>query len=150
MSERTTSVEGWEIVDAADGRRWLGHVTDRKDGMVQFDKALEAWPYATTAVVVPVAAPMVPAILSGKRAEPQAQLGIQNVLSAPCDFSTPMKLPFIPPWTVYGVVAGCPLSAYPKELQQTFLSIIQDVENKCAQANKDAARVSLHAVEKRH
>ena len=145
MSERTKSVEGWVLVDAADGRRWLGLVSkdDSVDGKIVFLKALELWPYSTSAVVVPV---MDQASVISKR-QPQASLSIQNVASDACAFATPMKLPFMAPWTIYAPAGSCPATAYPKELQDVLLGIIHQIEEGCEKLLRDMNRTKPRLVD---
>lgn len=151
MTDKTKTIDGWEIHDSIDGRRWLGHVAEREDTegaqIVRFDRCMEMWPWSHSAVAVPQAVQDPRSVLSRNSQPPQMQIVIQNVEGPAFNFTPPFKMPFLPPWTIRSV-GGCPLSAYPEILQASFLEHIQGIEEAVEKALRDAARTKtkLNAV----
>lgn len=58
LPDRINSLEGWQIVDSIDGRRFVGHVEDESTDdlgrtWIRFSKCVEINPVSTTAMLVP-------------------------------------------------------------------------------------------------
>ena len=139
LPDRINSLEGWQIVDSIDGRRFVGHVEDEyTDDLgrtwIRFSKCVEINPVSTTAMLVPQGPnPLDP------RGQPG--LGIQQVASDAGAFSTPLSMPCLPPWTTQKV-GGCKVMALPGVWRDGLLKTLQGLEARLRGVVKDAERAA--------
>ena len=144
-ADRTQSLDAWEIVDAADGRRWLGCVEEKVevDGIVRkvrFSKSLEYWPLATTAIAVPQM--QQPNPLAMRQQAPQMGLAIQNVQSDASTFSPPLGQAHLPPWTLYNPAGSVACKDLSPIIRDSLLKGVQGIEAAIEKALHDLKRTN--------
>jgi hypothetical protein len=127
------SLEGWEIVDAAGGRRYIGLVEDEKvdaHGVhwVTLSKCVEMNPVNSNAILVPMGGgPM------------GGGVDIKFFTSDAGSFMPPMSIPCLPRWTVQKV-GGALVKDMPGIWRDGLLKALQGLEARQKGMVKDAER----------
>lgn len=141
MDERTKSLEGWEIIDTVDGKRWLGQVVHVEAipgtpyERVRFSKCLEFFPLTSTALALPKQDAR--AMLGGGPQMPVIE--VKHYQSGADIFTVPLNVNELPPWTVTRC-GGVKVSDLDAMFQENLLKNIQNIEGAIAKRMRDLKR----------
>ena len=128
--EQLKTLDGWELVDSVDGRRFYGHIVKRENApegstIVQFERvfmepAFELTPHTLALLPIPQQNPQ--ALLS-RQAQPEMQIVPQWFSSSRREFTTILDLPYL---TKYDTMrcGGMKLYEAPMALQKILMEVL--------------------------
>lgn len=139
------NLDGWELVDSMDGRRFFGRIVDRDRERVFMEPALEIFPPQKSLHIIPRQNTQA---MIARGGQPQVEMVPQWFASQQLEFSTILDLPFLGKYDTIRC-GGTKLVDLPHALRAELLKMINACAKSCERNLKELSRANgtNHAVE---